>query len=82
MWDLETIKFMNKPKQVDLSKRRANAMNGVAYSATSDSLNPKPVMYIDPNMALISPLKSDAVYIARKISDSSIRKPIHGGRVG
>lgn len=82
MWDLETIKHMNKPKQVELSKRRANAMNGVAYSAISDSLNPKTVMYIDANMALVSSSKADKEYIVRKISDAALRKPIHGGRVG
>lgn len=91
MWDLQTIKYMNSKEQVDLTQRKARAMNGVSYSGIENSMpTTKPFMYSSEGRILVSSQVSDLAFAKREIargigkleytSKSKIRKPTHGGR--
>jgi len=94
MWDLETIHKMNKPEEVEKARNKARAMNGVKSGAQSDTLlsAPMPFIYADESSMLLSDHKSDLEYAQRRIlggsggsikpiSESTNRRPSHGGRV-
>ena len=92
MWDLATIKHMNSEEQVELTRRKARAMNGVSYSGTENSITTtKPFFYSAKDKLLLSSQVSDLEFAKREIalgvcnlkeiSKSKIRKPTHGRRI-
>lgn len=92
MWDLETIKHMNTPEEIEKSRNRARAMNKIAYSAVENSVaTVRPFVYTSHDKILASSHASDLEYAKREVSrgrgnikivsESSLKKPSHGGRV-
>jgi hypothetical protein len=92
MWDLETIKHMNTPEEIEKSRNRARAMNKIAYSAVENSVaTVRPFVYTNHDKILASSHASDLEFAEREVahgrgkikfvSDSALRKPTHGGRV-
>ena len=91
MWDLETIKHMNTPEEIEKSRNRAHSMNKVSYSTIENSVGGvRPFVYAYSDKLLMSSQKSDMDFAEREvrkgkgtikyISRSVLRKPIHGGR--
>lgn len=92
MWDLQKIRKMNSPEEVEKARNRARSMNGIKSGVQEGSMICKPFVYADEGTLLASGQKSDLELAERrirdgsgghivKISESSTRKPSHGGRV-
>ena len=82
---------MNSKESVELTQRKARAMNGVSYSGTENSIpTVKRFIYSSKDKLLASNQVSDLESAEREvaqdrgkikyISESKVRKPTHGGR--